>query len=71
MAVSKKMKAGHNSAVLSKRQAQRMLTDRKESHPSDYNINPTDDMCTLRDARSRIADMRLAEELGIDLADWE
>lgn len=65
----KQARANHTARVMTDRQAGRMLTGQLESVPGEYRIVTGENERALRDARSRIEDLALARELGVDPAD--
>lgn len=63
--------SAHNRTAMTERQAMRIARGIPESSPEDYQLNTNEDLIRAREARSRLEDLKLAKELGIDPASLE
>lgn len=62
----------HQSAVMTERQAKRMLDGKSESHISDYRRSMAPETAAaIRDTRHRVEDIALERELEANLKGWD
>lgn len=69
--VTKDMRSRNTLYAMSARHAVRLVEGKTEGAPGDYRLNSSEEAVKQRDARKRLEDMKLAQELGLNIREIE